>query len=184
MSDGTFKMREWQCYQDGLHDFCKYINSHSSCNIKSLVEVGSYMGEGTCIFRKGFPNAVIRCIDPWEAGFDEGDATSYSNFKNVENKFDQNISEFKHIIKYKGTSSDFISYPEFRKVHVVYIDGCHTYDAVKNDIQTWLPRAKIAIGGHDFGANLDRLKGAERAVKEVVGEPDMVFQDSSWVKML
>jgi len=184
MADGVFKMREWKSYSDGLRDFCTFIKDHSGEKVKSVVEVGCYMGEGTCILRQGFPQAVIRCIDPWKTGFDESDPTSFSDMGKVESAFDKAVAPWTHIVKYKGVSSDFLDYPEFKKVHIAYIDGCHTYEAVKNDLETWLPRTKIAIGGHDFGSGLERLKGVERAVVEVVGKPDMVFQDTSWVKLI
>lgn len=186
MSDGTFKMRVWECYSDGLRDFCRYINEKVSVDVKSVVEVGCYMGEGTCILREEFPRAVLRCIDPWKAGYDDADPASFSNMSNVEEAFDSAVAPLSHVVKYKGISEDFLDYPEFKKVHVVYLDGCHTYEAVKKDLLTWLPRARLAIGGHDFESRdeMEMLKGVERAVVEVVGKPDMIFQDTSWVKML
>jgi hypothetical protein len=95
-------------------------------------------------------------------------------------------SQKKHkaVCKYKGISSDFSALPEFNKVSMCYIDGCHTYDAVKNDIKFWLHRCEHAICGHDYGFKNHWLSPVTDAVDEMVGKPDRVFSDDSWIKIL
>jgi len=58
--------------------------------------------------------------------------------KLVEQKFDETISSFNNILKFKGKLKDFIESPLFKeyyaKIDLVYIDANHTYDGCKNDI--------------------------------------------------
>jgi hypothetical protein len=65
----------------------------------------------------------------------------------------------------------------------VYIDGMHTYDQVKKDIKNYLPflREGGFIGGHDYADNKEQVV---KAVNEVIGQPDAVFQDTSWIKQI
>jgi hypothetical protein len=66
----------------------------------------------------------------------------------------------------------------------VYIDGLHTYDGVKTDIQNYLPLVKKGgvIGGHDYTLQHKHLIGVYDAVNEMFGKPDKVFGDNSWIK--
>jgi len=64
---------------------------------------------------------------------------------------------------------------------VVYIDADHTYAAVKQDIEDWLPKIKHGgvICGHDYGGT---YKGVKRAVSEVFGKNiETVRSDRLWL---
>lgn len=71
---------------------------------------------------------------------------------------------------------------------LVYIDADHSYESVYNDIMAWRPKVKSHgfIAGHDFTDPIaDPLhEGVSRAVTELLGKPDAVFQDTSWLKEL
>ena len=61
----------------------------------------------------------------------------------------------------------------------IYIDANHTYESVSRDITDWLPKTKLAIGGHDYQ---DEWPGVIKAVfNDQFGTPDLVFQDTSWL---
>lgn len=49
-------------------------------------------------------------------------------------------------------------------VDAVWIDGCHDYEAVKRDIELWLPKTSRFIGGHDY---TDQWPGVKSAVDEI-----------------
>jgi hypothetical protein len=51
---------------------------------------------------------------------------------------------------------------------MVFIDGDHSYESVKQDIELWLPKTRKLICGHDFG-NPD-YPGVEKAVVERFGD--------------
>lgn len=70
--------------------------------------------------------------------------------------------------KYKKATLDF-----------VFIDGSHTYQDVKKDIEVWIKKVKKGgyIGGHDYDNN-----DVKRAVNELLG--DCPASATSWLKQL
>ena len=55
--------------------------------------------------------------------------------------------------------------------------------SVLNDIKMFLPKLKDngIIGGHDWGHEWDSVK---KAIRETIGEPDVIFKDTSWIKRI
>lgn len=128
----------------------------------------------------------IYCVDPWESMYDLSDKASYTNMTLVENEFDQRFKHDDRVTKVKGTIdtlSEMIERGEIaeKTIDVVYIDGCHTYDAVKHDISVALKKIKpkYAIAGHDYG-----WPGIHDAIAESLGAVDETYSDSSWLKTL
>jgi hypothetical protein len=121
----------------GLIDLCQDIKKYLQKEEFDLVEIGSYAGESAVIFAKQFPNATIYCIDPWLGGYDNQDSASFADYSQVEKEFDFRTSKFKNIKKLKGYSTDFEI-----KYDVIYIDGRHYYEGVKEDLLHWLPLKK------------------------------------------
>jgi glyoxylase-like metal-dependent hydrolase (beta-lactamase superfamily II) len=60
---------------------------------------------------------------------------------------------------------------------MVFIDGDHKYESVKEDIKLWLPKTKKLICGHDYQG-----EDVRRAVNEVLGEVDNI--NNIWFKVL
>lgn len=60
-----------------------------------------------------------------------------------------------------------------RSIDFLFIDGTHTYRAVKKDIKLWLPKVKKIIAGHDY-----YLTGVNRAVNELI--PNHKVIGDSW----
>jgi predicted O-methyltransferase YrrM len=76
---------------------------------------------------------------------------------------------------------------EDNSIDFIYIDGDHSYNAVKQDLEMYLPKLKDngIIGGHDYSKNDEyNRQNTIRAVNEVVGKPDRLFVDTSWVKQI
>ena len=71
-------------------------------------------------------------------------------------------------------------------VDIVYIDGMHTYDACRHDIEMCrnVIKPRLAISGHDYTDKIAHVIGVKKAVDEAFGAPDAVFCDNSWIKFI
>lgn len=172
-----YSMRADQASVEGLRSLASALTHRKS--VWSFVEVGCFAGESAVVWHQSLPNAMIFCIDPWESGYDPKDVASSHNMRLVEEAFDKRTVDCYRLTKLKGTSKDFQDHPWLLSVDAAYIDGEHTYDGVKADIEFWLPRCKLAICGHDYHHNWPDVI---RVVNEFFGKPDLVFSDSSWLK--
>lgn len=166
-----------------LRQMCKSLKNKMP-NIENFVEVGSYMGESAVIFASEFPQAKIHCIDPWFGNFDANDVTSFANYSEVERQFDYRMEDYDNIIKIKKLSTEVEM-----QCDVIYIDGCHKYECVVEDINHWKDKVKYAICGHDYCDEEvykihPHIAGVKKAVLELLGEPDERFNDGSWIKYI
>ena len=175
--------------QIGLVQLLESASSHCSGKL-TIVEVGSYQGESMEIFAKSGIVKTIVSIDPWKSGYDDKDIASKSDMVEVEKAFDSraaSVKEYAEVVKHKGTLDTFIQSDEFSKlkgkIDLVYIDACHTYEGCKHDIEICKQHLKpnIAFAGHDYA---DGWLGVKKAVNELLGKPDEVFGDFSWIKFV
>jgi hypothetical protein len=161
--------------KQGLRDMLDYIGDVSTF---TMVEIGSYVGDSTEIFAQRVNE--IHCVDPWENGYDDNDSASGQHCMFViEAQFDKLCKKYENINKLKMKSEQAIKYFQDKSLDLVYIDGLHTYEGVKQDIKLWLP--KIIEGGwltgHDYQR---RFPGTIKAVEEFK-KPDQIFRDTSWI---
>ena len=164
---------------EGLLDL---INELGDVSNKTMIEIGSFIGESTIIFARHFKHVIA--VDPFLSGYDPKDPTSNFNFEDVFQEFKNTIEEQKQkITVYKMMSDDAVKLLK-EQYDFVYIDGLHTYDGVKEDIKNYLPLVKEGgvIGGHDYGTPNPHLLGVTLAVDELLGQPDKRFKDGSWLK--
>jgi hypothetical protein len=162
----------------------------------TMVEIGCFSGESTEIFASRC--AVVYAVDPWSEGYRRRVAAGCENdqikeffhqhpvpsMTEIERIFDARVANFKNVRKLRMTSHAAASLFAAASLDFVYIDGIHTYAAVRSDIERWLPRLKpgAMIGGHDFSAS--DWPGVVRAVIDTVGHPDAVYEDTSWIKRI
>jgi len=136
-----------------------------------IVEVGSYLGRSTRSLGDN-TQGIVYAVDTWNGPLSLiGTKTDsfYSQFcDNVED-----LLEKKRIVPC-SPEDKFLKKlePDF-----VFIDGDHSYDAVKLDILTWKPRIKKGgiLSGHDFGA-----ESVTNAVLELLKEPKQVPETQIW----
>jgi len=145
-----------------------------------MVEIGCYSGDSTSIFASDNNIKMIHAIDPWQNGYDDSDGASKSRpMELVEKMFDQKMAPHKDKLKkYKMPGDEAVDKFEDESLDLVYIDGNHQYEAVKNDIIKWLPKVKKTgyITGHDI-----KRDSVRKAVHEVLGIPHKKFIDTSWL---
>ncbi len=168
---------------EGLLEMIKELGDVSD---KTMIEIGSFIGESTIIFAKHFKH--VTAIDPFLPNYDMDDPTCNSgfNFEDVYQEFKNTIEEEKtKVTIHRMTSNDAVKVLK-DKYDFIYIDGLHTYEGVKDDIINYKPLVKEGgvIGGHDYGTPIKHLQGVTKAVDEMFGKPDKTFKDGSWIKFL
>jgi predicted O-methyltransferase YrrM len=155
----------------GFLDMLNYIVSINP-NIEHYVEIGSNIGESTVLILGFSQIKNIHCVDIWED----------SNLKSF---FDARIATSeKNNIKTHHTSSKQFAEKVDYEIDVVYIDGDHSYDYVKDDISLWYPKIKSGgfLCGHDY--NQVSWPDCKRAIDEFAISNNYnikVFSDTSWV---
>jgi predicted O-methyltransferase YrrM len=167
---------------NGLLDLIKELGDNSE---KTMIEIGSFVGESTVLFAQSFKKVIA--IDPFLADYDPADPTSYLfEFDNVYQTYLDRITVYSNIETIVDTSDNAVKELVGKEFDFVYIDGLHTYEGVKTDIQNYLPLVKKGgvIGGHDYTLGHKHLIGVYEAVNEMFGKPDKVFKDNSWIKYL
>jgi predicted O-methyltransferase YrrM len=170
-------MSELMDMKPDLKDFCNYTGFKDAV----MVEIGSYRGQSAEQFALSRRFKKIYCVDPWVTGYHDIDPASNSDMEAVEKDFDLRTSQYPQIEKIKLPSNEAVKLFENESVDLVYIDACHTYEAVKEDLSIWLPKIKKGgfISGHDWAYIYE---GVTRAIIETIGQPDMVFIALSWIK--
>ena len=161
-----------------FHNMLNYYKLENGMFDK-CVEIGCYSGELTIVLSVYFHQ--VFAIDPWIDDYDDNDIASHANMEDVVKVFDQRTSNYTNITKIRKTSIEASSLFEDNSIDLVYIDGIHTYDGVKNDLSLWIPKVKYFISGYDFW--IDGWPGVKKAVLEIVGEPDKIFE-GNWIKKI
>jgi predicted O-methyltransferase YrrM len=171
-----------QLYTQGLSDLIDYVNKHNNTKEMTMVEIGSYAGESTQLFAKHFKHVIS--IDPYINDYDPNDVTcSYMELEKVYEIFKTILVEYSNIEHIRLTSDEAINKINNLKIDFIYIDGLHTYQQIKNDINNYKPLLKpnCFISGHDYHHSHQPVKDA---VIELLGEPDITFSDTSWIKLI
>lgn len=154
---------------------------HTGLNDIFMVEVGSFAGESAEAFASMDQVSRVWCVDPWEGGYDDSDIASSEDFSEVEKQFDRVMERSDgKIMKFKGTFGDFLSFHREFTFDIVYIDAMHSYESVMEDIKTAILFRPEFISGHDY--NPEFWPGVVKAVDEMLGSPDRLFDDTSWIR--
>lgn len=162
----------------GLVDLCAHLPTGATG-----IEIGSFAGESALIFVE-CGVARLLCVDLWAVN------GWYRNEKitPAAEMFDHVAALYPgRIEKHQGRSTDLL--PALAStgllVDFVYIDGDHAFESVTADIEVARPLLKPGglLCGHDYGRALQN-EGVTRAVNALLGGPDAVFGDHSWLKRL
>lgn len=128
-----------------------------------LVELGTHTGNSFCGFCQCISENKIStkafAVDTWEGDFQAG---SYNDsvYKEISRYVNSN---FPFASLMKMTFDDALEKFDNSSIDILHIDGLHTYEAVKHDFETWLPKMKndgvilfhdIAEKKEDFGVYL------------------------------
>lgn len=150
------------------HFLEELINKHS---VKKVVEVGSWMGLSTRDIARMLPEeGIVYAVDTWSGAPEEfHDPTFLGSPEIIATLYDQFLSNVIHanlthkIIPMRMESckaaATFSDRPD-----LIYIDGCHTYEAVLQDLEAWWPFVKKR--GILCGDDYHNSPGVKKAVTE------------------
>ena len=145
-----------------------------------MLEIGSYMGESAMMFASTNLFYEIHCVEPFQGEENYNDWQGY-DWEVIENEFKTNTRFFDNIVLHKDYSYNIIDDLEDKSFDFIYIDGNHEQHEVERDITMCLPKLKKdgVIAGHDYHK---RWPGVMEAVDKLVGKPDWIYRDTSWIK--
>ncbi len=124
--------------------------------IETVTEVGSFMGLSAVWFAQRVRQ--VNCIDTW---FEPSNVESQNNLLLTMRRWDiprdfffmfrDNVLRsglWNKILPLRGTSADMAEQAPVSDL--VYIDGDHSYEGCKRDIELYLPKAQRIICGDDY----------------------------------
>lgn len=139
-------------------------------NGSKFVEVGSWKGTSSafmCVeIANSNKNIEFYCVDTW-GGSPEHIPLGY-DVSTLFEEFTSNMKPVENFYKpLKMKSVDAAKQFEDNSLEFVYIDGCHEYECVIEDIKAWLPKIKKEgmFAGHDYD-----WPGVKQAVNEIFGD--------------
>lgn len=108
---------------------------------KCFVELGTHSGNSYFAFCKSVQDARLntKCyaIDTWE-GDDHATKYSVNVYQKVCDHNEKNYKSFSQLIR--STFDEAVNQFDENSIDLLHIDGLHTYQAVKHDFETWLPK--------------------------------------------
>lgn len=155
------------------------------------VEVGVWRGDTGKRLLAARENITHIMIDPWKQPaknsryYKSKDNTALKDQATFDECYEYVKSEVekfgKRAIIIRKKSKIAVRQFEDKSLDYVFIDGEHTYQAVKEDINLWLPKIKPGgiIGGHDY-KNLPRFPGVHKAVDELFPFTAVIDGDHTW----
>lgn len=154
--------------QGWLYNMAKQMNL--------IAEIGSWKGKSTHALLSGCPGRVY-AIDHFNGSTAEIEGPhKEATYGDVYKEFKRNVGKFSNLETIHMASADAAKVLNFN-FDMVFIDGGHTCQEVKADIETWLPKTKKLICGHDY-----TWESVRKAVVECLGEVKIC--NSIWYKEL
>ena len=146
---------------------------------KVIIEVGCLKGRSTrawCDNTEG----IVYAVDTWAGPYYANNGKVLWDqiyLENARNEFHVNLKDCGNLIVYRGNFQDF---SEFLTTvpDIIFIDGDHRYENVKNDLLTACQIIKPGgiISGHDYGH--EDWPGVRQAVDEFF--PQVYTEKSIW----
>jgi predicted O-methyltransferase YrrM len=174
----------WEESETGITRSRKVIRQHLSeaellwkyCTLTSggIVEIGTYHGGGTTLLLEAssHTNRRVSSIDRFSPSQMAPVHRRDDFHESCKKVFEKNKNRLSLIVEY---SKDVVIYHSY---DLLFIDGNHSYEGVKTDLEVHFPR--LEIGGivvfHDYGSIKESHKQVTKAVDEWV--------DSGHIKLL
>ena len=155
-------------------------------------EIGAFKGATSKYLLENLKNLeFLICVDPW-IKYPDFEKVIYNkklqktDFENdIYKKFLKNIENNKdRAIVYRMFSSEAAKYINNNSLDFIFIDGNHSYEYVKEDIELWYPKVKIGglVSGHDYWQDPNKFPGfgVDKAVNEFFGAENIKVDNKIW----
>jgi predicted O-methyltransferase YrrM len=149
-----------------------------------FIEIGSWKGRSSAYMAVEIANSNksidFYCVDTWE-GSSEHMPGGFAYEPHLDLLYETFITNMKPVENYykpiKMKSIDASKLFDDNFFDFVFIDACHEYDCVKEDIEFWLPKVKSGgiMAGHDY-----HMSGVKMAIDEKFKNFDKLFF-STWM---
>lgn len=144
-----------------------------------IAEIGVFRGEYAQYLLQNFIPSRLYLVDPWEnisicSGDQNGNNVIFYNGKDMYEYVSSKYISNPNIIIIRKTSGNIMDADiEPMTLDMIYIDGDHSYEGVKNDLMLALKLVKKGgwICGHDYSMNYAKTNnhydfGVKKAVDE------------------
>jgi len=172
---------------DTLHGLADLVNHVGGFKNKKCLEVGCFRGVSSEVFLLHKPKEM-HFVDLWgkDSNYTESNwalDASHKNWDSIKSEFEKRIEPYKEttdIIVHHKSSKEASKNIADKYFDFIYIDGDHSYNAVKADISHWLP--KLSEGGYFCGHDYTTTPDIQKACNEIFDKNKITtFSDSSFV---
>jgi hypothetical protein len=161
----------------GRDNFGAWLNRRGLTG--EAVEVGTHQGVFASCLLETWRGKILWCVDPWISGYDPQDPASRGDRQEDERLARERLAPYLERGRAKilrETSLEAANRFEPDSLDFSYIDACHQYPSVSQDLRIWwrLVRRGGVVAGHDIismnkpGEGWDQY--VEKAVRDFVEE--------------
>lgn len=147
---------------------------------KSILEIGSWKGRSTYALLSGC-KGMVTAVDTFRGT--DGEEYAHAEAKKeddpVYKEFMKNVGQFQNLRVIRATSKEAREVLKDEKFDMIFIDGDHSYQAVKDDIAMWKDKAKTLLCGHDYCLPWPSVM---KAVDESIEKSGVIQDGSIWYK--
>jgi predicted O-methyltransferase YrrM len=148
-------------------------------NARAILEFGCYQGRSTRALADN-TNGVVFAVDPWGLPYynDDGSQAKWLDVENAHKYFKDNMNDLIKIGRVVPIQDYSWAFHSAFKFDLIFIDGDHRYDQVRDDIHLALRyvRRNGIISGHDYGH--PTWPGVKKAVDEIF--PNVKIVNTIW----
>lgn len=122
---------------------------HTAIGMDLIIETGSWHGRSAHALLSGTSGKVV-CVDNFKGDIEkEGQEAPVAQTGSTLDSFLSNVGKFRNLEYIVGDALEFSRNYTGPDPDMVFLDDCHKYPHVKEEIELWLPRVKKILCGHD-----------------------------------
>lgn len=147
-------------------------------NWKFGAEIGVKEGQTTCYLLGHCPQLNMIAVDCWEPRPESGEQFGYLDWPHDDHEMNFRMKAMKfgkRVGIVKGDSVDAADFIADGSLDFVFIDGDHSYEGVKADIEAWKPKVRGMLAGHDVN-----WPSVRKALDETLPDYQEAGHDRCW----